>query len=175
MDFTPCPRALELEAMATRFWAKVDLLTENGCYQWLAGANRGGYGVFLQRKPRRRGDTQLAHRVAWMLVYGAFPPGESIDHLCRNRRCENPSHMEPVSLAENARRAQKESTLGRKKWAAARTHCKNGHPYNEDNLYHRIDPNGRSIRKCRVCHRQSPSVLARKKSRPDFVHQDHKD
>lgn len=75
------------------FWIKVQ--KTSGCWNWQAAKNQG-YGTF-------RG--QRAHRWAYEKLVGPIPEGLTIDHLCRNRGCVNPSHMEPVTASENARRA----------------------------------------------------------------------
>jgi hypothetical protein len=76
------------------FWIKVDKTAD--CWLWRAALTKG-YGKF-------RG--QRAHRWSWERARGPIPEGMTIDHLCRNRRCVNPDHMELVSAEENARRAK---------------------------------------------------------------------
>jgi len=78
----------------TRFWPKADH-RPNGCWVWTGAVNKGGYGVFAIT-PK---VTRLAHRIAYELAVGAVPAGLQLDHLCRNRRCVNPAHLEKQSLA----------------------------------------------------------------------------
>ena len=77
---------------------KVEVL-KNGCWQWIGCIHRLGYGIC-----NALGEI-LAHRVVYREVVGKIPEGMTIDHLCRNRSCVNPSHLETVSLAENVRRS----------------------------------------------------------------------
>lgn len=75
-----------------------------GCWNWIGRVDRYGYGCLrLQLTGRRR---QLgAHRAAWIAFRGPVPDGLTIDHLCSNVLCVNPDHLEPVTNAENIRRA----------------------------------------------------------------------
>ncbi len=128
-----------------RYWSKVrldapepDYAPHLGpCHWWTACRSTSGYGLFGVR-----GVLYGAHRIAWLLHYGALPT-QSIDHLCRVRHCVNPSHMEPVTDRINSER-------GEPVWKqlAARTHCKYGHEFTTENTQWR----GRA-RTCRICAR----------------------
>ena len=83
-----------------RFWSKVDKSGE--CWEWTAFRNPKGYGVF-----HFRGATPHAHRVAYILTHGPVSPDLVIDHLCRNRGCCNPAHLEAVTAVENTRRGER--------------------------------------------------------------------
>lgn len=123
-----------------RIWAKTRLNAETGCWEWTGKTNERGYGYIQIGRQSRR-----AHRVAYEAFLGEVPDGLVLDHLCRVRNCMNPAHLEPVSHAENVRRGEAPS---RRSWKLnPRSHCPQGHPYDEANAY--IRPNGR--RMCRAC------------------------
>lgn len=114
---------------------------ETGCWDWHGGKSDRGYGSISLD-----GRSHQAHRVSYELYVGPIPDGLQIDHLCRNRGCINPAHLEPVTCRENVRRGEGPSAVN-----ATRTHCKHGHPLSGDNL--RISRNGK--RRCRACARIS--------------------
>ena len=122
---------------AARFWAKVDRSGgPDACWLWTGNITPDGYATFTV-------DDRLvrAHRFAYELQVGPIPDRLVIDHLCRNRACQNARHMEPVTNAENIRRGHS----GRHN--AIKTHCPQGHPYSGDNLY--VGRTGK--RGCRAC------------------------
>src|SRR3990167_1812336 len=75
-----------------RFWAKVNKNGPNGCWVWTAYKNRAGYGEFGYRKRKVK-----AHRFIYEFLLGPIPKSLQLDHLCRNRACINPTHLEVVS------------------------------------------------------------------------------
>jgi hypothetical protein len=87
---------------------------------------------------------QLAHRVSYELLVGPIPQGLQLDHLCRNRRCINPAHLEPVTSRENTMRGETVAAAN-----ASRDHCPSGHPYSDSNTI----ALGKGGRKCRECDR----------------------
>lgn len=89
--------------------------------------NDQGY-VRLNGKRRYLGG-RLLHRAVYWILRGPIPDGMTLDHLCRNRACINPDHLEPVTAAENSRRGEAPSAINSRK-----THCPKGHPYASDNL-----------------------------------------
>jgi hypothetical protein len=121
-----------------RFAAKI-ALTDAGCIEWLGTSLGHGYGgFFVGPRPGMRTTMVFAHRWSYEHHFGPIPDGMQLDHLCRNRRCVNPEHLEPVTGAENVRRA-----------AVTKTHCPQGHSYSGSNLY--VPPGGTSQRQCRTC------------------------
>lgn len=127
-----------------RFFSKVEL--SEACWEWSAYRNKDGYGTF--RVGSRTDGTRrmiLAHQFAYETLVGPVPDGFQLDHLCRNRGCVNPTHLEVVTNQENSSRGETGKYLSR------RTHCIRGHSYSEENTY--IRPDGR--RSCRICHRDA--------------------
>ena len=118
-----------------RILAKVEI-TGDDC--WLYPMN--GYATVYHD-----GQTRLAHRVMYEAQIGEIPDGLTLDHLCRNRNCVNPKHLEPVSLGENVLRGTGPTAVNAKKMK-----CSKGHRLEGSNL--RIDKRGKRV--CVKCQRQ---------------------
>lgn len=115
---------------------------DDGCWIFGGYLNRTGYGqVTLSHEEGRA----LVHRVVYMRLVGPIGAGLDLDHLCRVPACCNPTHLEPVTHAENIRRGLFPAAL-RAKYAAL-THCGSGHPRTSANV--RLTKEGR--RRCRPC------------------------
>lgn len=134
-----------------RFWAKVEVDHDTGCWLWQAGRDGKGYGQFAVGE-----KNVLAHRFAWQLERGPIPEGLQIDHLCRVRHCVNPDHLEPVTARTNTLRGISISAAN-----ATKTECIHGHPFDDANT--RIASNG--TRHCRTCDRdREREARARRRS-----------
>jgi len=90
------------------------IVDERGCWVWQRSRMGHGYG-----RLKRGGIWLSAHRYYYELLVGPIPAGLTIDHLCRNRACVNPDHMEPVTLAENQRRAGLRKLTDEQRYAIA--------------------------------------------------------
>lgn len=132
-----------------RFIAKVAVDDASGCWVW-TGALSEGYGRFQIGEGQRR--LGMAHRFAYESLVGPIPSGLQIDHLCRNRACVNPAHLEPVTQRENLMRG--ETIVARQ---ARATYCPRGHEYTPENTHR--DRRGR--RDCWTCRRMRKSVAGR--------------
>lgn len=117
-------------------WRYVTVGDPDVCWPFTGCLNPNGYGQF-----KLGGRRPNAHRVAFQAARGEIPAGLVLDHLCRNRACCNPAHLEPVTYSENNRRGNTVNAAN-----AAKTHCSNGHPFDETNT-ERI----RGRRRCRAC------------------------
>lgn len=96
-----------------RFFEKVDLDGADGCWLWQGPPNAYGYGTFAAHDLKGEYKNQRAHRYAYVMAFGSIPEGLDLDHLCRVKICVNPFHLEPVTNAENVRRARAAQRLER--------------------------------------------------------------
>lgn len=137
--------------MSTDFWEKVR--KSDGCWEWIGARDVRGYG--LHHGVRRK---YLAHRVSYAMAYGEVK-GLDLDHLCRNRACVRPDHLEAVSHRENCRRGNGWAGLN-----ARKTHCPQGHEYTPENtkiVFKKTQPNGGRV--CRACRREKNAEKLRRR------------
>ena len=140
--------------LAQRFWTKVDKTAT--CWLWTA-ATSNGYGNFRVKD----GQNVSAHRIAYVAEHGDVPQGLELDHLCRNRRCVNPAHLEPVTRRENVLRGRLPEAMLH---VAGR--CRNGHEVNERNTLHRMRNGRLQVSGCRPC--RNARMRAKRAARVDF-------
>lgn len=129
-----------MKTAAERFWAKVSGGDVETCWIWTGGTIGNGkqYGLFIVAWPKK----VVAHRWAYESLIGPVPPGLDLDHLCRNRACVNPWHLDPVTRKVNLNRGLHANSL--------KTHCPYGHPYSPENTL----VTRRGSRECRTCRRE---------------------
>lgn len=134
-----------MKTLQERFWPKVDKSGE--CWNWTGVLGGGGYGYISVGG--RTGRDLRAHRVSYEWAHGPIPDGLEIDHLCQNKRCVNPDHLEAVTKSENQLR-----------WREGRATCNHGHPLSAET--YRAVPS-ENHRRCIVCRNQAHNLYRRER------------
>lgn len=125
-----------------RFWRSVERRTDEECWPWNGELTEAGYGRFSLN-----GRKWMAHRVSWSIFKdGSIPEGLVLDHLCRNPKCVNPRHLEPISNRENTVVRTEDGFAAKH---ARKTHCAQGHEYTAENTRIR-----RGRRECLTCRKK---------------------
>lgn len=119
---------------------RVVIHPKSKCWIWTNAQQGGGYG-----KAKFQGKQSTAHRLSYIAFEGPIASGLCLDHICRNRLCVNPLHLEPVTQVENRRRGLQMSLR------VDKTHCINGHPYTDGNTY----KDRKGVNRCMECARQT--------------------
>lgn len=133
-----------------RLAPKVDFDGPDGCWTWLGYVRPDGYGSFMDADQR----TVLPHRWLYLTTVEAIGPDMQLDHLCRNRTCVNPDHLEPVLPGENTRRGVGPAVWHRVRAEEATGKCAGGHAWSPETTYYRPTD---GFRECRVCRRERDS------------------
>ena len=118
--------------LSDRIMEKTEVDPDTNCWNWMGSNTGNGYGLIW-----RDGRNVVAHRASYELWREQVPVGFELDHLCENKKCVNPDHLEIVTHSENLLRAYK----------VKKTHCKRGHQMTSDNTYVRKD----GSHECRIC------------------------
>lgn len=122
---------------------KIIISNPNDC--WLAVGRKTYPSIYIHSLKR----SILIHRLIYELFNGPIAPGKQLDHLCRNKCCVNPTHLEEVSIKENVLRG-----IGHTALNARKLKCLNGHPFDELNTYrYPAASKYRGWRQCRQCKR----------------------
>lgn len=122
---------------------KTDGTLNTPCWIWQGRVNAYGYAILSPTRYSRSNST-IAHRHIWEELNGLVPEKHDLDHLCRNRACVNPEHLEPVTRLENILRGALVALRKNPDF------CKNGHPWTTEN---RIKSGNGTA--CRLCHKEA--------------------
>jgi hypothetical protein len=130
----------KLERLPEKIRERIELTST--CWNWSGAPNCNGYG----RRGISKKKELLAHRLMYELLVGPIPPGLTLDHICRNRMCVNPAHLEPVTNKVNILRGESPAAKN-----ARKTHCPKGHLFDETNTLWERQRSGALGRKCKTC------------------------
>lgn len=129
-----------------RFWDKVAVASRAECWEWTAGRDNHGYGIFVIGG-RKHKKNMRAHRYSALLAFGMFDQRLWVLHHCDNRKCVNPDHLYLGGPIQNNR-----DTADRKRSKkASATACVKGHPFDAENTRYERNWNGRMRRRCIAC------------------------
>ena len=127
-----------------RFENLIEYIPGFTCWAWMGRCDKGGYGRITKTNNEHG---YIAHRLSYELYRGGIPDGYDIHHLCKNKWCVNPNHLEPISKREHMILDNPIIALN-----ANKSHCINGHEFNYQNTIIRTFDKGRHPhRRCNVC------------------------
>lgn len=143
----------DLVALAEKIKSRI-IENESGCWVYPTNNSDGYARISIPSATTKSGYTTVRpSRVMYEVEVGSIPEGMELDHVkargCTSNACCNPAHLEPVTGRENKLRG--DTVIARN---AAKTHCPQGHPYNEVNTY--VSPQG--ARLCRPCHKEKKAA-----------------
>lgn len=151
------PNPGHVKPVIDRLRAGIRIDPTSGCWNWQRATNDEGYGR-INIGTKAENAVAFTHRVSYELHVGPIPEGLVLDHLCRNTACCNPNHLEPVTQRVNLHRGQGSTASD-----AAKTHCKWGHEFTEQNT--RLVPKGR---RCKACEKRR-NAASRARSRAQRI------
>lgn len=135
-------RAMRQRSLPQRLvdYRKID---ENGCWIWTGALDDAGYGTTVLHYHSKTSKQLRVHRVSYILHYGAIPKGYTLDHLCREKKCFNPTHLEAVTSRENNERNKKK-------------YCQRGHLLSRNSVAFAKNHG----RYCRICNQMRGKGIA---------------
>jgi hypothetical protein len=146
----PRPKGHVIKPLAERFAEKVERL-DDGCWRWTGHTDAAGYGRL--RGHGRDSPVLYAHRFAYEQAKGAIPERHTVDHLCRNRWCVNPDHLEAVTVRLNTMRGESPNVQRHRTGV-----CSRGHEQNDTNTQYKSDG---TVAYCRICRNERRRVTPR--------------
>jgi hypothetical protein len=124
------------------------------CWEWQAGIAKSGYGQIMTGDAEIGFKPGLAHRLSYTFYIGPIPENFTIDHKCKNKKCVNPNHLQPLSFEDHGRKDNQNVN---------KTHCQNGHPFDEENTY---SWDGNDYRQCKICKKERQAEW--RKNHPNY-------